>query len=111
MCTWLEMAESHSGAGVKSMLACQGCDLWQKEESQQHHTQTKNLQCPCGGSLNLSMLTLLSIFSGSSRLRVEQFPELQLHGFLSAKAWTSIVQFFSPQLIILVSRKNRNNTP
>lgn len=27
---------------------CKGCNLWQKEESPQHHTQAKNLQCPCG---------------------------------------------------------------
>lgn len=40
-----------------------------------------------GGSLNLGMLTLLLIFSGSSRLGAEGFPELYLHWFLSAKAW------------------------
>lgn len=94
--------ESHSGEGVKSNLACKGCNLCQKGESQQHHSQTEICSVRVGGSLYPSMLTVLS------RASFQDLPDWWLSDFLLLKLGISVEQLFSLQLTTLASRKNKN---
>ena len=102
--------ESHSGKGVKSNLACKGCNLCLKGESQQHHSQTEICSVRVGGSLYPSMLTLLS--SASSQDLPDWWPSDFLNyaytDFLLLKLGISMEQLFSLQLTTLVSRKKKN---
>lgn len=88
MCTWLQMVESTVGQVWNPCWHVRGVICGKKKKVNSITPKLKTCSVRVGGSLNLSMLTLLSIFfSGSSRLGAEGFPELYLHWFLSAKAW------------------------
>lgn len=102
MYTSLQIVESHSGEGVKSNLAWKGCNLCQKGESQQHHSQTEICSVRVGGSLYPRMLTVLSSTS------FQDLPDWWLSDFLLLKLGISVEQLFSLQLTTLACRKNKN---